>query len=59
MNALVFIAVLFAVAVSACLGRDIIDMTLKKMCHEHEGNEAMTKPFLHKREERIIKLNIY
>lgn len=46
MNALVFIAVLFAVAASACLSRAIIDMTLKKMCHEHEGIEAITKPFL-------------
>ncbi|KAM9637915.1 uncharacterized protein ACIBXB_013306 isoform 1-T1 [Morphnus guianensis] len=35
-------------AVSACLSRDIIDTTLKKMCHEHEGIEAMTEPFLHK-----------
>ena len=45
---MVFVAVLFAMAVSACLSRGIIDTTLKKMCHEREGIEAMTEPFLHK-----------
>lgn len=52
MNALGIVAVLFAVAVSACLSRDIIDMTLRKMCQECK---AMTKSSLHKRKERIIK----
>lgn len=47
----------FLLWLAACLRRDIVDMILKKLCHEHEGIEAMTKPFLHKREERII--NIY
>lgn len=59
MNVLVFVSVLFLVAVSACLSRHIIDTILEKMCHEHEGIQAMTKPFLHERGERIIKLTIY
>lgn len=59
MDVLVFVSVLFLVALSACFNGDIIDMMLEKMCHEHEGIQAMTKPFLHERAERIIKLTIY
>lgn len=56
MNALVSVAVLFAVAVSTCLSTDIIDMTLKKTCHEHEGTEAMTKPLLQRRKDNNNKI---
>lgn len=56
MNALVSVAVLFAVAVSTCLSTDIIDMTLKKTCQEHERTEAMTKPLLQRRKDNNNKI---
>lgn len=56
MNALVSIAVLFAVAVSTCLSTDIVDLTLTKTCHEHEGTEAMTKPFLQRGKDNSNKI---
>lgn len=57
MNALFFVAVLFAVGISACLSRHIIDKTFKKMCPEHEGIELwQSHSCIKEKKERIIDI---
>lgn len=58
MNALFFVAVLFAVGISACLSRHIIDKTFKKMCLEHEGIEQwQNHSCIKEKKERIIDIH--